>query len=425
MERIVILGGGFGGLYAAKALRGTPAHVTLIDRRNYHLFQPLLYQVATGSLSPGDIAGPLRSILKKSTNLHVLMDEILDIDPERKEVVLTDDRVPYDTLIVSTGTRHHYFGHDEWAANAPGLKSMEQALEVRNRIFNAFEQAEKEDDPEPRRAWLRFVIVGGGPTGVELAGALAEISRKTVREDFRNFDSADAEILLLEGQDRLLPTYPPDLSAKARHALERLGVKVMLKTFLKDMSDDCAVIDFGDGPKDIPARTILWGAGVKASHLGEVLQTNFGAELDNVGRVQVQPDLTIGGHPEVFVIGDLAIGPNHVSGVAQVAIQGGQYVAKTIRIRRKGQTLPPFHYRDKGNIAVIGRNSAVAQIGKLHLAGLPAWIIWAVVHIAYLIGFDNKLVVMVQWAWGYITFNRSARLIYLDRGGAAEPKSRV
>jgi NADH dehydrogenase len=414
MHHVVIIGGGFGGLNAAKGLRRSNVKVTLIDRRNFHLFQPLLYQVATGELSPGDIAVPLRSILRKQRNVEVSMDQVVDIDNAAREVMTETTRIPYDTLIVATGTRHHYFGHDDWEKLAPGLKSLEQALGMRNRIFSAFEAAELEPDPEIRKGWLRFVIVGAGPTGVELAGTLAEIARKTVREDFRRFDSAEAEIILIEGQERVLPLYPEDLSAKARRSLERLGVRVRTGTRVEEISSGCVTIVEGSEREEIPARTVLWGAGVKASHLGADLALRFGAELDNAGRVQILEDLTLPGHPEIFVIGDLAVGPNHPSGVAQVAIQGGKYAAMVIRNRLDGKTWKSFRYRDKGILAVIGRNSAVAQIGRLHLAGFPAWLIWAVIHIANLVGFDNKLLVMLQWGWNYVTFSRSARIIYRE-----------
>ncbi|MBM0742115.1 NAD(P)/FAD-dependent oxidoreductase [Phormidium sp. CLA17] len=415
LHRVVIVGGGFGGLYAAKSLRRSPVQVTLIDRRNFHLFQPLLYQVATGSLSPADISSPLRGILSKCRNTSVLMDEVIDIDPQQQIVKMQEQDIAYDSLIVATGVSHHYFGNDQWKATAPGLKTVEDALEMRRRIFVAFEAAEKELDPEKRQAWLTFVIVGGGPTGVELAGAIADLAFKTLKKDFRSIDTTEAKILLLEGMDRLLPPYPPDLSEKAAIALTKLGVTVRTKTMVTNIEDNTVTAKQGDHVEHIPACTILWAAGIKASGMGQTLADCTGASLDRVGRVIVEPDLSIAGHPNIFVIGDLANflhqGEKPLPGVAPVAVQEGKYIAKLITERLRGNTLPPFHYEEVGNLAVIGQNEAVADLGFVKLSGFLAWFVWIFAHIYYLIEFDNKLVVMIQWGWSYFTRNRGARLI--------------
>ncbi|HEY9622224.1 MAG TPA: NAD(P)/FAD-dependent oxidoreductase [Crinalium sp.] len=414
-HRVVIVGGGFGGLYAAKALGRAPVSVTLIDKRNFHLFQPLLYQVATGTVSPADISSPLRAILAKHKNTHVLMEEVIDLDPDRQVVTLKGQEVDYDTLVVATGVSHHYFGNDQWKDTAPGLKTVEDALEMRRRIFMAFEAAEKETDLEKRRAWLTFVIVGGGPTGVELAGAIAELAFHTLKQDFRNIDTSEAQILLLEGLDRVLPPYPPDLSAEAEESLTRLGVTVRTKTLVTNINDDIVTIRYGEQVEQIPARTVLWAAGVKASAMGKVLAERTGAELDRVGRVVVGPDLSIPGHPNIFVIGDLAHFSHQdgkpLPGVAPVAIQEGEYLAKLIRQRLKGHDLPPFTYSNAGSLAVIGQNAAVVDLGFVKLSGPIAWLVWVFAHIYYLIEFDNKLIVMLQWGWNYFTRNRGARLI--------------
>lgn len=336
-HQVVIIGGGFGGLYSAKALGRVGVNVTLVDKRNFHLFQPLLYQVATGTLSPADISSPLRSVLNSSKNTKVLMAEVTDIDPEQRLVILRNEQLPYDSLIIATGVSHHYFGNDDWEKVAPGLKTVENALEMRRRIFVAFEAAEKEADPEKRRAWLTFVIVGGGPTGVELAGAIAELAYNTLKNDFRNIDTAEARILLLEGMDRILPPYPPELSAKAEASLQRLGVTVQTKTMVTTVEDNLVTTRQGDRVEEIPARTILWAAGVKASPLGAVLAKRAGAQLDRVGRVVVEPDLSVPGHPNIFVVGDLANFSHQngkpLPGVAPVAMQEGQYVAALIQQR--------------------------------------------------------------------------------------------
>ena len=414
-HHVVIVGGGFGGLYAAKALGRAPVKVTLIDKRNFHLFQPLLYQVATGTVSPADIASPLRAVLSRHKNTQVLLGEVVDLDPERQKAILRDEELAYDTLIVATGVSHHYFGNDDWKDIAPGLKTVEDALDIRRRIFSAFEAAEKEADPEKRRAWLTFVIVGGGPTGVELAGAIAEIAYGAIKNDFRNVDTSQAQILLLEGMERVLPPYPPQLSAKAESSLKRLGVTVQTQTMVTHIADHVVTVRQGEAVKQIQSRTILWAAGVKASPMGQILAERTGAELDRAGRVMVEPNLSVPGQDNVFVIGDLANfshqGERSLPGVAPVAIQEGEYIAKLIKKRLRGDTLPPFRYIDRGNLAVIGQNAAVVDLGFVQLSGFLAWLIWIFAHIYYLIEFDNKLVVMVQWGWNYFTRGRGARLI--------------
>jgi NADH:ubiquinone reductase (H+-translocating) len=414
-HRVVIVGGGFGGLYAAKSLGRASVEVTIIDKRNFHLFQPLLYQVATGGLSAGDISSPIRAVLSRHKNVKVLMDEAIDIDAAQQRVVLQKEELTYDTLIVATGVSHHYFGNDQWEAIAPGLKTVEDALEMRRKIFLAFEAAEKETDPEKRRAWLTFVVIGGGPTGVELAGALAELAYSTLKHDFRNIDTSETRILLLEGMDRILPPYPSGLSAAAAQSLAKLGVTVHTKTLVTQIADDIVTTKQGEQVTEIQSKTILWAAGVKASVIGKVLQERAGAELDRVGRVMVSPDLSLPQHPNIFVVGDLAHyahqGDKPLPGVAPVAMQQGSYVAELIKARLKEKNLPPFRYFDAGSLAVIGRNAAVADFKKVQLAGLPAWLIWVFIHIYFLIEFDNKLLVMLQWGWNYFTRKRGARLI--------------
>ncbi len=413
---VVIIGGGFGGLYAAKSLKNAPVQVTLIDKRNFHLFQPLLYQVATGTLSPADIASPLRVVLSKHKNTQVLLDKVVDIDPEAKKVFLEgQDELNYDALIVATGVSHHYFGNDQWQDDAPGLKTVEDALEMRRRIFMAFEAAEKEDDPKKRKALLTFVVVGGGPTGVELAGAIAEIAHQSVKDDFRDIDTTQAQVLLFEGMERILPPYPEESSAHAQQALEQLGVDVLTKTLVTNIADNSVTFRQGDDTKTINAHTILWAAGVKASFMGKVLADRAGAELDRAGRVIVEPNLSLKNYSDIFVIGDLANfahqGDHSLPGVAPVAMKEGEYVAKLITKRLEGKTVKPFEYNDLGSMAVIGKNKAIANLNFAKFSGFLAWIIWAFAHIYYLIEFDNKLVVMIQWAWNYITLGRGARLI--------------
>ena len=415
IHRVVIVGGGFGGLYTAKALSRAPVEVTLIDKRNFHLFQPLLYQVATGSLSPADISSPLRGILNSSKNTQVLMDEVVDLDPQQQKVILRGETLDYDTLIVATGVSHHYFGNDHWKQTAPGLKTIEDALEMRRRIFMAFEAAEKETDEEKRRAWLTFVIVGGGPTGVELAGAIAELAFKTLKRDFRNIDTTEAQVLLLEGLDRILPPYPPDLSAKAEVSLTKLGVTVETKVLVTNIDDNIVTVKRDGQEEYIPAHTVLWAAGVKASAMGQVLADRAGAALDRVGRVMVEPNLSLAGQPNIFVIGDLANFPHQgerpLPGVAPVAMQEGEYVARLIKQQLLGHTVAPFVYKDFGSLAVIGQNEAVVDLGFVKFDGPLAWFLWIFAHIYFLIEFDNKLIVLLQWGWNYFTRKRGARII--------------
>ena len=414
-HRIVILGGGFGGLSAAHALKNAPVEVTLLDRCNYHLFQPLLYQVATGSLSPANIAAPLRQILRRRKNTKVLLAEAVDIDATNRRVILSDGEVPYDTLIVATGSTHQYFGHHEWEQFAPGLKTVEDATAMRRRILLAFEAAEREPDPAKLKSWMTFVIVGGGPTGAELAGALGEIAHDTLTHDFRDIDPSQTQIILVEGTDRALPTYPPKLSEAARKMLVRLGVTVRTGAMVTDVKADSVTIRDGDRTESIPTRTVLWAAGVLASPLGIILFKKADAPVDKLGRVLVSPDLSVPGHPEIFVIGDLANFSHQTGkplpGVAQPAIQQGHYVGKVIRARLQNKKLSPFHYFDKGNLATIGRGAAVADLNWLQISGLPAWLIWIFIHLLYIVQFQNRLLVLLQWAWLYITFDRSARLI--------------
>lgn len=413
-RRVVIIGGGFGGLYCARALRGAPVDVTLIDRRNFHLFQPLLYQVATGGLSPANIAAPLRAVLRKQRNCRVVLGEVAGFDLPRQRVLVAGGEIEYDTLVVAAGVRHTYFGRPDWEQHAPGLKSIEDATRIRARVLTAFEAAELESDPARRREWLTFVVVGGGPTGVELAGALAEIARHTLRGDFRRVDPASARILLVEGTDRLLTAYPPELSGYAQRTLARLGVTVLARSMVKEIQPDRVCILRGDVEEWIPCRVVLWAAGVVASPLGAALANATGAELDRAGRVVVAPDLTVPGHPKIFVIGDLAhvrtpTGP--LPGVAPVAMQQGAYVAKTIVARLAGATLPPFSYADPGSMATIGRAAAVADFKRVRFTGYFAWLLWLFVHIVNLIQFEHRLLVLLQWAWSYVTWGRSARLI--------------
>lgn len=421
-HQVVIVGGGFGGLYATQSLGKAPVQVTLIDKRNFHLFQPLLYQVATGSLSAGDISSPLRGILSHQNNTKVLMGEVTDIDPTQQKILLHDEEIPYDTLIVATGVSHHYFGNEHWAEKAPGLKTVEDALEIRRRVFVAFEAAEHEIDPEKRRALLTFVIVGGGPTGVELAGALAELAYSTLKQDFRNIDTSETRIILLEGMDRVLPPYPSQLSEQAKASLERLGVTVQTGTLVTNIENHIVTVRRGEQIEQIPAQTILWAAGMKASKMGEVLANRTGVQLDRAGRVMVNSDLTVGDYPNIFVIGDLANFPHQyegnkpLPGVAPVAMQEGQYVARLIKKRLKGETLPPFRYADYGSLAVIGRHAAVVDLGFVKFSGFLAWLAWIFVHIFFLIEFDNKLIVMIQWGWNYFTRKRGARLITNQEG---------
>jgi NADH dehydrogenase len=414
-HRVAIIGGGFGGLSVALKLKRAPVQVTLVDRCNYHLFQPLLYQVATGSLSPANIASPLRNIVKRQKHTQVLLAEAIHINAGNRRVIFSDGEIEYDSLVVATGASHQYFGHDEWEKFAPGLKTVDDATHMRRRILLAFEAAERERDPAKLREWMTFVIVGAGPTGVELAGALGEIANDTLRRDFRSIDPSTARIILVEGTDRALPAYPRKLSAAARRMLERLGVTVRTGALVTDIRERSATIREGERSEEIPTRTVLWAAGVLGSPLGRILSEEAGATLDHAGRVIVEPDLTVPGHPEIFVIGDLAHFSHQTGsplpGVAQPAIQEGRYVARAIERRLRGETVPPFHYVDKGNLATVGRAAAVADIFGLHLSGVPAWLIWIFIHLLYIVEFQNRLLILLQWGWMYLTYDRSARLI--------------
>ncbi|BAY16974.1 NADH dehydrogenase [Anabaenopsis circularis NIES-21] len=414
-HQVVIVGGGFGGLYTAKHLAKANVNVTLIDKRNFHLFQPLLYQVATGTLSPGDISSPLRAVFSKSKNTQVLLGEVSDIDPKAQKVMMGDQVIPYDTLVVATGANHSYFGKDDWKDVAPGLKTVEDAIEMRRRIFGAFEAAEKETDPEKRRAWLTFVLVGGGPTGVELAGAIAELAYKTLKEDFRNIDTSETRILLLQGGDRILPHIAPELSEVAAQSLRKLGAVIHTNTRVTNIENDTVIFKQGGEVREITTKTILWAAGVKASAMGQILAERTDVECDHAGRVIVEPNLTVRDYKNIFVVGDLANFSHQamkpLPGVAPVAKQQGEYVAKLIQKRLKGHTLPQFHYNDVGSLAMIGQNLAVVDLGFIKLQGFLAWVFWLLVHIYFLIEFDTKLLVVFQWAWNYITRNRRSRLI--------------
>ncbi len=405
--RVVIVGAGFGGLYAARALKRAPVEITIIDRRNHHLFQPLLYQVATAGLSPGDIAYPIRAIFARQKNARVLLEEATRIDVEARKVVLKEGEIGYDYLILATGARHAYFGHDDWGKWAPGLKTLEDALEIRRRILVAFEKAERQSDPDRCRELLTFVIVGGGPTGVELAGAIGEISRQVMVRDFRAIDPRQARVILLEAGPRILPTYPEELSLKAEAALKKLGAEVWTQSPVTSVEPGKVVA----GGREIRAATTLWAAGVSASPLARSL----GVKLDNAGRVLVTPELGIPGHPEVMVIGDLAAFTHQTGkplpGLAPVAIQQGRHAARNILRAMPGEPGEPFRYVDKGNLATIGRAAAVAVFGRLKLSGFVAWLTWLFVHIFFLIGFRNRLAVLFEWAWAYFTYQRAARLI--------------
>jgi NADH dehydrogenase len=423
-HHVVIVGGGFAGLWAARALAAAPVQVTLVDRTNHHLFQPLLYQVATAGLSAPDIAAPLRHILRRQRNVRVLLGEVTHVDLAARRLALADgSRLVYDQLLVASGAGHAYFGHDEWAVHAPGLKTLDDALLIRRRLLLAFERAEAAADPEAQRAWLHFAVVGGGPTGVELAGTLAEIARHTLRREFRRIDPRRATVRLIESGPAPLASFPPKLQQATRAQLERLGVEVLCGQPVSDVSAEGYVL----GGRFVPCRTVLWAAGVAASPLGRLLAEASGAEVDRAGRVKVQPDLSLPGHPEVFVAGDLAAatrpegGP--VPGVAPAAKQMGRHVAAQMRARLAGTPTAPFAYRDQGNLATIGRMAAVVDLRGLQFSGVLAWWFWLAAHVFFLIGFRNRVSVLVNWAWSYWTYQRSARIVLGGDAGAAQDRT--
>jgi NADH:ubiquinone reductase (H+-translocating) len=428
-HRVVVVGGGFAGLQAVRKLRDAPVEVTLVDRQNFHLFQPLVYQVATGALSAAEIAAPLRAVLKHQANVHVLLGEVTGFDLERRQVVVDRlasgggaETLEYDTLIVAAGSHYSYFGHDEWSAHAPELKSLAGAVDIRNRILTAFEAAEVEQDEERRLSWLTFVVVGGGPTGVEIAGQIAELARDTLRRDFRSADPRSARVLLVEAVDRMLPTFPKSLSNNAGRALTKLGVTPLVGHTVVDVGPESVAIRTPDGTTaSVPARTVVWAAGVSASPLAAALADAAGAEVDRAGRLFVTPDLTVAGHPEVFAIGDMVSVRRSdgttlpLPGVAPVAMQQGRYVADVLRKRLRYRAWRPFRYRDKGDLATIGRSKAVARLKHVRLSGFLAWITWLTVHLYYLVGFQNRLLVVTRWTISYFTRGRGARLI--NEGG--------
>ena len=432
-HRVAVVGGGFGGLEAAKQLAPAPVELTLIDRRNFHLFQPLTYQVATGALSPAEVCYPLRAIFKGRRNVRVVMAEVEGIDLAARELRLHPTAggpdqlsIGYDTLVVAAGSAYSYFGHDEWRGLAPEVKSLESALALRARLLGAFEAAELEADEAGRRALLTFVVVGGGPTGVEMAGQIAELARDTLRSEFRSVDPAECRVLLVEMADRVLTAFPPSLSKKAARSLEGLGVTPMLRHTVVGIEAESVTIEAADKSAErIPAHNVIWAAGVTASALGARLAEQSEGDLDKAGRVLVEPDLTLPGHPDVFAVGDMVRvrgadgAPQVLPGVAPVAMQQGRYAAKAIRARLEGRTVPPFHYRDKGNLATIGRARAVADLHVLRLSGAVAWVTWLVVHLWYLIGFQNKLVVLIRWSFSFLTRGRGARLIAGDGASGA------
>jgi NADH dehydrogenase len=413
-HHVIIIGGGFGGLYAAKVLGRAGVRVTLIDKRNFHLFQPLLYQVATGGLSPGDVAAPLRAVLKRHKNTRVLAATVESIDVEGRRVLLSDDRsLPFDDLIVATGMRYHYYGNDSWEHSTGSLKTVEDALDIRSKIFGAFEQAEAVE-PAARAAWLRFVIVGAGPTGVELAGAIAELTNSTLRGEFRAFESNQAEIILLEGSDRVLPPYPQGLSRRARRSLQKLGVDVRTGARVQQIDAGKVIVEQEEQTSTIETHTVLWAAGMRVTPLCDELARAAGAEQDRQGRITVDDHLNLVGHEQIYVIGDIAHRQQDnipLPGIAPVAMQQGRFVAGAIIQRLKGRSLRPFRYVDKGQMAVIGRHAAVVETGPLRFGGYLAWLTWLLVHIAYLIEFDNKLRVLAEWGWNYLTRKKGARLI--------------
>jgi len=416
LHRVLILGGGFAGLVAAQTLKRADVEITLLDKRNFHLFQPLLYQVATGSLSPAEIAAPIRAVLSRQKNVEVLLGEAVDIDPDKKNIILDDGGVfPYDTLIIATGSQTSYYGNDQWRENAPSLKSIEEATRMRHKLLYAFERAERADTEAEERAWLTFVIVGAGATGLELAGALAEIAHHTLKRDFRRIRPQEARIILMEGGPRVLAPYPEDLSAKAEKLVKRLGVEIMLGAFVTNIDADGVSYKHGETSGTVPARTVFWAGGVTTTPFGRKVAERLNAQTDRSGRFKVDPDLALPNRPEIFVLGDLACTSdakgNPLPGVAQVAIQGGRYAANLVKARLAGRTLPPFKYFDKGDMAVIGRAAAVANVFGVHVSGFIAWCIWLFIHLIYIVEFQSRIIVLIQWGFLYLTFSRTARLI--------------
>ena len=429
-HRVVVIGGGFGGLQAAKHLATAPVDLTIVDRRNFHLFQPLTYQVATGALSPGEVAYPLRAVFRRHRNVRVVMAEVTGFDLEGRRVQLAEGSLPYDTLIVSGGSHYSYFGHDDWRIYAPEVKSLESAIATRARLLKAFEDAETQPDPEMRRALLTFVVVGAGPTGVEMAGQIAELARGTLRDEFRSIDSRQSRVVLIETFDRVLTTFPPSLSRKAARSLESLGVTLLLERTVVDIDEESVTVAASDGATErIPARNAIWAAGVEASSLASQLGELSGADVDRAGRVTIEPDLTLPGHPEVVALGDMVRvrsrdgGLQELLGVAPVAMQQGRYAAKLVRARLEGQAIGPFRYLDKGNLATIGRARAVADLHAIRLSGFAAWATWLVVHLFYLIGFQNRLIVVIRWFISFATRDRGDRLITNTPAAEADRQS--
>jgi NADH:ubiquinone reductase (H+-translocating) len=414
-HKVVIIGSGFAGLYAARKLHKAAVDITIVDRKNHHLFQPLLYQVATGALSPGDIASPIRGILGKFHRIKILKANATGIDVKQKEVIIENELLPYDTLIVATGMKNHYFGRADWEKRAPGLKSLAEAMDIRHRILEAFEAAEKEVDTNKQNAYLTIAVIGAGPTGVEMAGAIAELAHLSLRNDFRHISPGQTRIVLIEGGARLLPSFHENLSEKAKKNLQIMGVEVKTQSLVKDIRADSLILQSSKGEEVLPAATVIWAAGIRASAFSEILRDSTGAELDKFKRIKVDGNLSIPGFPEILIAGDMACvylpGGGTVPMVAPAANQEGEYAAKLIRRRLKGKTLQNFKYFDKGSLAVIGRNRAVVELGGKRFGGFSAWIIWIFIHITFLIGFDNKLLVLLQWSWTYFTKKRGARLI--------------
>lgn len=417
-HHVVIIGGGFGGFYATRCLRKIDVDITLIDKRNFHLFQPLLYQVATGALSPADIASPLRGVLAKQSNVTVKLDEMIGVDYENQVVLTREDNIGYDSLIVATGSENFYFGRDTWRDNAPGLKTIEDALNIRNRVFTAFEQAEKTQNEDERKRLMTFVLIGGGPTGVELAGALGEITRINLRDNFRTINPSDAQIIILEGGNCILRPYSEKLQKAATRSLASLGVEVRTGVYAENIDESGVTVKEGDKTYRIPAKTVIWAAGIKASTIGKLLVKDEN-HITRTGQIKVNHDLSLPGQNNVFVIGDLAYVTDktgkQLPGTAPVAISEGRYVAHLIENKIKNKAIEPYYYKDKGNLAVIGRAAAIADFGWAQFSGYPAWLLWLFVHLLYIVEYDNRLLIFIQWAWNYFSRNRGARLITYDK----------